>query len=63
MYYIIEELPSADKVMCSADNGEAIWHSNTAPKKDVILVIQNDGNLVLYEGNPVWATSTTPTAE
>lgn len=49
--------------MCSTHDDEAVWHSNTAPKKDVILVIQNDGNLVMYEGNPVWATSTTPTAE
>jgi hypothetical protein len=48
--------------MCSTQNGEAIWHSNTAPKKDVILVIQNDGNLVMYEGSPVWASSTTPSA-
>lgn len=49
-------------LMCSTVGDEAVWHSNTAPKRDVILVIQNDGNLVLYEGNPVWATSTTPTA-
>lgn len=52
----------ADKVMCSTHDDEAVWHSNTAPKNDVILVIQNDGNLVLYEGNPVWASSTTPSA-
>jgi hypothetical protein len=57
-----EEALVADRVMCSTHDDEAIWHSNTAPKKDVILVVQNDGNLVLYEGTPVWASSTTPSA-
>ena len=48
--------------MCSTHNYESVWNSDTAPKNDVFLIIQNDGNLVIYEGNPVWATSTTPSA-
>lgn len=52
----------ADKVMYSTEDDEAIWHSNTAGRDNVILAMQNDGNLVLYRGDPVWATSTTPSA-
>lgn len=51
----------ADKVMYSTHDGEAVWYTNTAPRDDVILVMQDDGNLVLYQGDAaLWASSTTP---
>ncbi|KAK5988267.1 Mannose-specific lectin [Cladobotryum mycophilum] len=43
------------------NNGTAIWHTNTAsPTGDstVICAVQNDGNVVLYKGTPIWASST-----
>lgn len=48
--------------MYSTHGGQAVWASDTWGKRDVFLIVQNDGNLVLYQGNPVWATSTTPSA-
>lgn len=53
MIYFIEELLLTDKVIYSTDSGENIKSSKTSPKKDVILTIQNDSNLVLYKGDPV----------
>lgn len=41
--------------------GGAVWASNTAGNGACTLVMQNDGNLVLYlnsDGRPIWATNT-----
>ncbi len=46
----------------SSDNsGKAVWHTNTAsPTGDstVICAVQNDGNVVLYKGTPIWSSKT-----
>ncbi|KAE8369704.1 bulb-type lectin domain-containing protein [Aspergillus caelatus] len=42
-------------------NGTAIWHTNTAaPAGDstTVCAVQNDGNIVLYKGTPLWASNT-----
>ncbi|KAE8322970.1 bulb-type lectin domain-containing protein [Aspergillus sergii] len=35
-----------------------IWASMTHGKRNVICVVQNDGNVVLYEAKPAWSTDT-----
>ncbi|KAF3933235.1 hypothetical protein ABW19_dt0201970 [Dactylella cylindrospora] len=43
------------------DSGTPIWHTNTAsPKGDstVVVAVQNDGNVVLYKGTPIWSSNT-----
>jgi hypothetical protein len=36
-----------------------VWASNTAGHYDAFLVVQNDGNVVIYDGGrPIWATGT-----
>ncbi|KAI1502107.1 bulb-type lectin domain-containing protein [Biscogniauxia marginata] len=51
-----------DGNLCMYDhNGTAIWHTNTAsPTGDstVICAVQNDGNVVLYKGTPIWSSHT-----
>ncbi|KAH7011272.1 bulb-type lectin domain-containing protein [Ilyonectria destructans] len=51
-----------DGNLCMYDNsGKATWHTNTAaPKGDdtVICAVQNDGNVVLYKGTPIWSSNT-----
>ncbi|KAF7589880.1 hypothetical protein BBP40_003541 [Aspergillus hancockii] len=51
-----------DGDLCMYDNnGEAVWHTNTAvPTGDgtVICAVQNDGNAVLYKGTPIWSSHT-----
>lgn len=45
----------------SDNSGNATWHTNTAaPTGDdtVICAVQNDGNVVLYKGTPIWASNT-----
>ncbi|KOS22136.1 Mannose-specific lectin [Escovopsis weberi] len=40
---------------------KAIWHTDTAGStgdSTVICVMQNDGNMVLYRGSPIWASNT-----
>ncbi len=40
-------------------NGSPGWASNTAGKPGCFIVMQNDGNLVIYQPNcPVFATNT-----
>src|SRR5262249_33547664 len=43
-----------------ADPANAVWATNTAGHAGAYLVIQNDGNLVLYDakGKPLWASDT-----
>jgi hypothetical protein len=38
----------------------AIWATNTAGRPDSTLIVQDDGNVVIYEPRPrpVWATNT-----
>lgn len=47
-------------IYTSATNGTAVWSANTFDKGGTKLIVQNDGNLVLYTstGTPVWATGT-----
>ncbi|KAF4467147.1 lectin [Fusarium albosuccineum] len=42
-------------------NGTAVWHTDTAGSKGdstVICAVQNDGNVVLYKGTPIWSSDT-----
>lgn len=51
----------ANAIICSTKDGKAIWHTDTAsPKGDntVIAAVQNDGNVVLYKGTPIWSSNT-----
>lgn len=48
-------------LLFSTHDGTAIWHTNTAaPSGDstTICAVQNDGNVVLYKGTPLWASNT-----
>ena len=35
-----------------------VWSSNTSGHPNAMLAFQGDGNWVLYDGNPIWATGT-----
>ncbi|KAE8377664.1 bulb-type lectin domain-containing protein [Aspergillus bertholletiae] len=40
-------------------NDSALWHTNTATNDGpVICAVQNDGNVVLYKGTPIWSSDT-----
>ncbi|KAI5919644.1 bulb-type lectin domain-containing protein [Camillea tinctor] len=51
-----------DGNLCMYDtNGTPVWHTDTAsPTGDstVICAVQNDGNVVLYRGTPIWSSDT-----
>ncbi|KAK6502515.1 hypothetical protein TWF506_003096 [Arthrobotrys conoides] len=51
-----------DGNLCMYDNnGEPIWHTDTAGStgdSTVICAVQNDGNVVLYKGTPIWSSNT-----
>jgi hypothetical protein len=48
------------KAMCSDNGGSPIWATNTGGrgKGNVFLTVQNDGNVVLYKDEALWATAT-----
>ncbi|KAI1170339.1 bulb-type lectin domain-containing protein [Nemania sp. FL0916] len=52
----------ADGNLCMYDHdGKPLWHTDTAsPAGDgtCILAVQNDGNVVVYKGTPIWASNT-----
>ncbi|KAI8626392.1 bulb-type lectin domain-containing protein [Xylariaceae sp. FL1651] len=42
-------------------DGKAIWHTDTAGGKGdstCIVAVQNDGNVVIYKGTPIWSSDT-----
>ncbi|KAI1433297.1 hypothetical protein GGR50DRAFT_510271 [Xylaria sp. CBS 124048] len=48
-------------ILYSDKNAKSTWHTNTAnPTGDstCIIAVQNDGNVVIYKGTPIWATTT-----
>jgi hypothetical protein len=46
-------------VVVYGPHGNALWASNTAGRATTHLVLQHDGNLVLYDhSTPVWASNT-----
>ncbi|KAF7561107.1 hypothetical protein G7046_g3051 [Stylonectria norvegica] len=51
-----------DGNLCMYDNGgKAVWHTDTAGQtgdSTVICSVQNDGNVVLYKGTPIWSSNT-----
>ncbi|EPS39173.1 hypothetical protein H072_7084 [Dactylellina haptotyla CBS 200.50] len=51
-----------DGNLCLYDNqGSPVWHTDTAGDKGdstVICAVQNDGNVVLYKGTPIWSSNT-----
>ncbi|KAI1434045.1 bulb-type lectin domain-containing protein [Xylaria sp. CBS 124048] len=51
-----------DGNFCMYDTkGTATWHTNTATSQagsTCIIAVQNDGNVVMYKGTPVWASNT-----
>ncbi|KAF3904277.1 Curculin-2 [Arthrobotrys entomopaga] len=51
-----------DGNLCMYDNnGKPIWHTDTAGStgdSTVIAAVQNDGNVVLYRGTPIWSSKT-----
>ncbi|KPM35841.1 hypothetical protein AK830_g10726 [Neonectria ditissima] len=51
-----------DGNMCMYDvNGKPVWSTDTAPvpsENPVICAVQNDGNVVLYKGTPIWSSNT-----
>ena len=53
------ELQSDGNLVLS-ECGEAVWASGTDGREVSKVVVQDDGNLVLYTGNgdPVWASET-----
>ncbi|KAK5657001.1 hypothetical protein OQA88_3524 [Cercophora sp. LCS_1] len=56
----IQMQPDGNLVMYN-NSDKAVWHTDTAsPIGDstVVCSVQNDGNVVLYKGTSVWATST-----
>jgi D-mannose binding lectin. len=46
--------------MYSDNSDTPIWATNTGGRGNgnVFLTVQNDGNVVLYSGEPLWATAT-----
>ncbi|KAH9998553.1 bulb-type lectin domain-containing protein [Xylariaceae sp. FL0662B] len=43
------------------NNDKPVWHSDTAGSigdSTVVCAVQNDGNVVLYKGTPIWASQT-----
>jgi len=42
------------------NNGNSVWESNNDAPGDstVVCTVQNDGNVVLYKGTPIWASNT-----
>ena len=36
----------------------ALWATNTSGNPGAYLVVQGDGNLVVYKPVPIWATNT-----
>lgn len=58
--FILESLVVADKVMCSDNKGKVVWNPKLDGPSDstVICAVQNDGNVVLYKGTPIWASNT-----
>ncbi|KAK4185373.1 bulb-type lectin domain-containing protein [Podospora australis] len=64
-----EQVPNPKSLVMQEDGnlviydqaGKATWHTDTAdssPGAHHILCVQNDGNLVLYKGEPIWSTNT-----
>ncbi|KAF2463938.1 alpha-D-mannose-specific plant lectin [Lindgomyces ingoldianus] len=51
-----------DGNLCMYDNnGNPVWHTNTVgstSNSTVICAVQNDGNVVLYKGTPIWTSKT-----
>ncbi|KAI0877451.1 bulb-type lectin domain-containing protein [Hypoxylon argillaceum] len=51
-----------DGNLCMYDNdGTPIWHTDTASPKGnstCIVAVQNDGNVVIYKGTPIWSSNT-----
>ncbi|TGJ78179.1 hypothetical protein E0Z10_g10586 [Xylaria hypoxylon] len=52
----------SDGNLCVYDNdGKAIWHTNTASptgNSTCIVAVQDDGNVVVYKGTPIWSSDT-----
>lgn len=45
----------------SDNNDTPIWHTDTArPTGDstCIVAVQDDGNVVVYKGTPIWSSNT-----
>ncbi|KAI0466586.1 bulb-type lectin domain-containing protein [Xylaria cf. heliscus] len=50
-----------DGNLCMYDNSDKpIWHTNTVKTGDstCIVTVQNDGNVVVYKGTPIWSSET-----
>ncbi|KAI1326729.1 bulb-type lectin domain-containing protein [Xylariaceae sp. FL0255] len=51
-----------DGNLCMYTNdGTAVWHTNTASPSGndtCIVAVQNDGNVVIYKGTPIWSSNT-----
>ncbi|KAF2971580.1 hypothetical protein GQX73_g2026 [Xylaria multiplex] len=52
----------SDGNLCIYDNaGKAVWHTNTASptgNSTCIVAVQDDGNVVVYRGTPIWSSNT-----
>ena len=45
--------------LCSDVNGKPVWATGTDTSgSTVICAVQNDGNVVLYKGTPIWSSNT-----
>ncbi|GAB1191208.1 hypothetical protein APSETT444_000380 [Aspergillus pseudonomiae] len=45
----------------SDNNNTPLWHTDSTGSSDpssVVCAVQNDGNVVLYTGQAIWATNT-----
>ncbi|GAP88267.1 putative mannose-binding lectin [Rosellinia necatrix] len=51
-----------DGNFCMYDNNETpTWHTDTASgtgDSTCIIAVQNDGNVVMYKGTPIWSSNT-----
>jgi hypothetical protein len=55
------ELQTDENLVIYDEFFDPVWASGTDQRKDAYLVVQDDGNLVLYSsysGEPLWATNT-----
>lgn len=45
----------------STNGGKPVWQTNTASptgNSTCIVAVQNDGNVVIYKGTPIWTSNT-----
>ncbi len=59
-HYLFYKIPDGNLVLYDATKTRVFWATNTYPNSGAYLVLQDDGNMVMFNslGKTIWATNT-----